>query len=39
VTRGGHFNLWFDEEGVFDEEAFERWVGGWVEGVMEGKAL
>jgi hypothetical protein len=31
--RGGHFNLWFDEE------AFERWVGGWVEGVMEGKTL
>ena len=34
-TQG--FNAFFDEEGVMDQEAFERWVGEGVGDVMEGK--
>ena len=35
VRRGYH--TFFDENGVLDQEAFERWVGGAVAAVMEGK--
>lgn len=31
------YNAFFDESGVLDQEAFERWVGGAVAAVMEGK--
>ena len=31
------YNTFFDENGVLDQEAFERWVGGAVAAVMEGK--
>ena len=31
------YNAFFDADGVLDQEAFERWVGGAVAGVMEGK--
>jgi len=36
VQRG--FNTFFDEQGILDQEEFERWVAGAVEGVMEGKS-
>ncbi|THH29756.1 hypothetical protein EUX98_g4438 [Antrodiella citrinella] len=32
------YNTFFDERGALDQEAFERWVGGLVGGVMEGKS-
>jgi len=32
------YNMFFDERGVMDQEAFERWVGQQVGQVMEGKA-
>ena len=35
VRRG--YNTFFDENGVLDQEEFERWVGGAVAAVMEGK--
>ena len=31
------YNSFFDENGVLDQEVFERWVGGAVAAVMEGK--
>ncbi|KAF9077313.1 microsomal signal peptidase 25 kDa subunit-domain-containing protein [Rhodocollybia butyracea] len=31
------YNAFFDEEGVMDQEAFEKWVGELVEEAMEGK--
>ncbi|GJE85234.1 microsomal signal peptidase 25 kDa subunit-domain-containing protein [Phanerochaete sordida] len=31
------YNTFFDETGVLDQEEFERWVGGAVAAVMEGK--
>lgn len=31
------YNAFFDESGVLDQEAFERWVGGAVAAVIEGK--
>ncbi|KAH8103001.1 microsomal signal peptidase 25 kDa subunit-domain-containing protein [Cristinia sonorae] len=38
ATSERGYNTFFDERGVLDQEAFERWVGGVVGGVMEGKA-
>jgi len=32
------FTQFFDEQGVMDQEAFERWAAELVEGVMDGKA-
>jgi signal peptidase complex subunit 2 len=34
-TRG--YNAFFDENGVMDQELFERWVGEMVESGMEGR--
>lgn len=35
-TQSG-YNKFFDENGVLDQQVFERWVGGAVAAVMEGK--
>jgi signal peptidase complex subunit 2 len=37
TTAVEEFGRFFDERGVMDQEAFERWVGGLVEEGMEGK--
>ena len=31
------YSRFFDEKGVMDQEAFEKWVGGLVEEVIDGK--
>lgn len=38
-TRGAaEYNKFFDERGVMDQPAFEKWVAGLVESAMDGKA-
>ena len=32
------YNRFFDEKGVLDQEALEKWIGGVVENVMDGKS-
>ncbi|KAJ7598913.1 microsomal signal peptidase 25 kDa subunit-domain-containing protein [Mycena floridula] len=38
TRRVSGYNVFFDEEGNMDQEAFERWVGELVEYTMEGKS-
>ncbi|PSS32136.1 hypothetical protein PHLCEN_2v2092 [Hermanssonia centrifuga] len=38
TSQQNGYNAFFDEKGVLDQEVFERWVGGAVAGVMEGKS-
>lgn len=38
VKNSAHYTRFFDDQGVMDQEIFEKWVAELVEGVMDGKA-